>query len=726
VASVHRNCRFRIGFTLLCALSAATAAAQETVPEGGREKALRIVRTAKAPVIDGKLDEAEWATAAQIDDLHEIQPTEYAPASERTIVYVMYDSEALYIGARLLDRNPSEITARIGRQGEQVFGDDWFSVMLDPYHDRRSGYRFQTNPNGLREEALYKNIADEQWEWQGIWYTASTIDEQGWVTEIAIPYKTLSFDPANDTWGINFRRSVARRDERMGWVSRNRNTDPSTSGIAVGFEGLEQGVGLDLVPSASVSQRRFFAPKSSATDTDPSLDVFYKITPSLTGALTINTDFSATEVDDRQVNLTRFGLFFPEKRDFFLQDSDIFEFGGLDDNGRPFFSRSIGLSALGEPVDLDVGGKITGRIGRWNIGALSVRQDQYAGVSADNATAARISANLLEESNIGVIVTEGDPGSALDNSLTGVDFLYRNSRLAGGKLIEVNAWMQESDTEGVADGQDAYGWRISTPNNSGFRGGIRYSHLGDNFNPGLGFLNRRGIDQLNFGTQYTHRPREGMFRSILSGYNAERSETLSGMLQSQIVRYRLIELENRLGDKLTLEHRAQQEQLTDPFEIAAGVILPQGHYSFGETRAAVQTADQRKVWIQAAYQQGSFFDGDREEIFGEVNWRPAARLRTAFGYTFNDIELPQGNFVTRLVHFRTDVAFSSKLSWVTRIQYDNVSELMGVNMRLHWIPEAGREAFLVLNHTLEDFDLNNRFESTVAEAAIKMSYTFRF
>lgn len=707
-------------------LVADAAAAQQVVPEGGREKSLRIVRTAKAPVIDGRLDEPEWATAAQLDDLHEIQPTEYAPASERTLIYVMYDSEAIYIGARLFDREPSEITARIGRQGEQVFGDDWFSVMLDPFHDRRSGYRFQTNPNGLRQEALYKNIADEQWDWQGIWYTASSIDEQGWVTEIAIPFKTLSFDPTNDTWGINFRRSVARRDERMGWVSRNRNTDPSTSGIAVGFEGLQQGLGLDVVPSMSVGERRFFDPKSSTTDTDPSLDVFYKITPSLTGALTINTDFSATEVDDRQVNLTRFGLFYPEKRDFFLQDADIFEFGGLDDNGRPFFSRNIGLSDLGEPVDLEVGGKLTGRVGRWNIGALSVRQDQFGGVPADNATAARVSANLLEESSLGVIVTEGNPGSTLDNSLAGADFLYRNSRLAGGKLIEVNAWLQESDTEGVTNGQDAYGFRIATPNNSGWRGGLRFTHLGENFNPGLGFVNRRGIDQVNFGTQYTHRPRQGTFRSILSGYNVERSELLNGELQSQLVRYRLIELENRLGDKFNLEHRAQQEQLADPFEIYAGVILPIGHYSFGETKVTVETADQRKVWVRTAYQSGSFFDGNRQEVFGEINWRPAARLRTSFGYTYNDIDLVEGNFVTRLVQFRTDVAFSAKLAWVTRIQYDNVSELMGINMRLHWIPEAGREGFIVLNHGLQDFDRDGNFRSTNSEIAVKASYTFRF
>ena len=385
-------------------------------------------------------------------------PNTRRPASERSSTCT-YDSDAIYIGARLYDRDPSQVTARILRQGEEVFGDDWFSVLLDPFHDRRSGYRFMTNPNGLRQEGIFQNISEEQWDWEGIWYTASTIDEQGWVTEIAIPFKTLSFNPENDTWGINFRRAIARRDERTGWVSRNRNSDPSTSGMVVGLTGLEQGLGLDVVPSLSVSERRPFDGTASTTDTDPSLDVFYKLSPSLTAALTINTDFSATEVDDRQVNLTRFGLFFPEKRDFFLQDADIFEFGGLEQNGRPFFSRRIGLSDSGEPIDLEVGGKVTGRVGRWNIGTLSVRQDEFETLPADNATVARASANLLEESNIGMIVTEGNPGSTVDNSLVGADFLYRNSRLPGGKLVEVNAWAQESDSEGETADERAYGIR---------------------------------------------------------------------------------------------------------------------------------------------------------------------------------------------------------------------------------------------------------------------------
>jgi hypothetical protein len=716
----------RILTAIAALFSAGEAPGQEPPLDGAREKSVRIVRAAAPPIIDGVLDEDAWQLAARVEDFHEIQPTEYAPAGERTVVYLLYDKDAIYIGARLYDRDPSQVTARIRRQGEEVFGDDWFSVLLDPFHERRTGYRFMTNPNGLRQEGLYQNIVDEQWDWEGIWYTASTIDEQGWVTEIAIPFKTLSFDPENDTWGINFRRAIARRDERTGWVSRNRNSDPSSSGNVVGLAGLEQGVGLDIVPSLAVRRRRPFDGAASTSDTDPSLDVFYKLSPSLTGALTINTDFSATEVDDRQVNLTRFGLFFPEKRDFFLQDADIFEFGGLEQNGRPFFSRRIGLSDDGEPIDLNVGGKVTGRVGRFNIGALSVRQDQFETLAADNATVARASANLLAESNVGLIVTEGNPGQAVDNSLVGADFLYRNSRLAGGKVVEVSAWLQESDTEGETADQRAYGIRAAAPNNTGWRGDFGYARLGDGFNPGLGFLNRPGIRTLYFSTAYTHRPLAGLVRAVSGGYEVERVEGTGGELQSQAVEYQLIDIESRLGDQIGVQYEAEQEQLDEDFEIWDSIVIPLGHYSFGNTRISLNTADQRKVWLAADYQFGDFYDGERTEIAAEVNWRPSGRLRFAVGYEFNDIDLPQGSFVTRLVGLRTDVAFSSRFSWSTRIQYDNVSEEMGINLRLHWIPEAGREGFFVINHNLEDYDLDNRFHSELAEATVKFSYTFRF
>jgi Domain of unknown function (DUF5916)/Carbohydrate family 9 binding domain-like len=725
-----RNKRYRFTAPRLvaaCSLAAGLDAPAQDAVTVGQEKSVQVVRADVAPVIDGVLDDAAWMRAGVVDDFHEIEPTEYAPVSEPTVIYVLYDDSALYIGARMFDREPGEITARIMRQGEEVFADDWFSVIIDPFHDRRSGYRFITNPNGLRQEGLFQNVSETQWEWQGIWYAASSIDEEGWAAEIEIPFKSIAFDPANDTWGINFHRAIARRDERLGWVSRNRNSDPSISGTAVGFEGLEQGLGLDIVPSVSVSQQKDFELAVEHSDVDPSLDVFYKITPGLTGALTINTDFSATEVDDRQVNLTRFDLFFPEKRDFFLQDADIFEFGGLQENGRPFFSRSIGLSSTGEAVDLETGGKVSGRVGRFNIGALAIRQEEFQGIAADNAIVARVSANVLRESSVGFITTEGDPRSNLDNSLQGLDFVFRNTRLPRGRAFEANVWGQQSDTQDSDDEDSAYGFRVSAPNNTGMRAALRYAHLEENFTPGLGFVNRKGIDELDVGTEYTYRPARGLLRSVLFGINAERVETIAtGELESQELDFQLLELEGRQGDLLELRRTRNREVLVEPFEISEGVVIIPGDYSFNETNLEISTGDQRKLWGNLDYTIGDFYDGDRVEVEASLSWRPSGRLRTQLSYDINDIHLPAGAFVTRLVRFRTDVVFSPRLSWVTLIQYDNVSEIIGINTRLHWVPEPGREGYLVLNRNVQDLDRDNRFDALSAEAAIKFNYTFRF
>ncbi|HEX7080655.1 MAG TPA: DUF5916 domain-containing protein [Gammaproteobacteria bacterium] len=711
--------------TLLFALGG-DALAQDLEVSGSSEKSVRIVRTETPPVIDGVLDEAAWSSAATIEDLHQIQPVEYAEASEPTLIRLMYDDDALYIGARLYDSEPEQITARILRQGAEVFADDWFAVTLDPFHDRRSGYLFQTNPNGLRQEALYQNVSEEQWDWQGIWYAAAGIDGEGWIAEMAIPFKTLSFDPLNDTWGINFRRSIARRDERIGWVSRNRATNPSVSGIAIGFEGLDQGLGLDVVPAIALRDSRDRLSDVDDSESAPSLDLFYKITPSLTGSLTLNTDFSATEVDDRQVNLTRFALFFPEKRDFFLQDADIFEFGGIGENGRPFFSRRIGLAADGEIVDIDAGAKISGRVGRFNLGMLSIRQEASTDAPAETSTVARVSANVLSESTVGLIATHGSPQSPLDNSLVGADFMYRNTRLPGGRVLEGEAWVQQSRTEGI-DGDDrAYGLRVRSPNETGFRGGVGFTELDENFNPALGFANRVGIRRLDGDLGYTHRPRSGFLRAVGGGFEAERIERLAGGLESQEIELELLEAEGRRGDNVRVERSFNKEVLLEPFDIHPGVVIPAGEYSFASTRVNFEFADQRKLSGEIGYQTGGFFSGDRDEIFGAIRWRPSGHFTGRLEYGVNEIDLPEGTFTTRLLSVRADIVFSARLSWVNLIQYDNVSEVIGINSRLHWIPEAGREAYLVLNHSAEDLDRDDRFHSSFSEAAVKFNYTFRF
>ena len=710
-------------------------------PPAASMKQLQAARTNAPITIDGRLDEAAWAGAATIEsaDIHQILPVEYSEPTQRTRFLVLYDDDALYLAADMKDDHPELMTAKVLRQGgNNSWLDDQFNIFLDPFNDKRSGYRFQVNPHGVREEGLFKGADQVQWQWNGIWQAGAQQGDDGWVAETRIPFKTISFNPETDTWGLNLNRRVARSNETMGWVSRNRTQSPAISGELTGMTDLRQGLGLDIVPSLTAAERRTFSPRSDVSDTEPSLDVFYKITPSLNSALTLNTDFSATEVDDRQVNLTRFGLFFPEQRDFFLQDADIYEFGRigqrsmdspfarpLEENALPFFSRRIGLSATGQPVDLEGGGKISGRVGRWTLGTLAIRQDEFENVEATNLFVGRVAANVLAESAVGLIVTDGDPLSNLDNSVAGVDFRYQNTRLPNGRTIESEAWYQQSSTDGLEGEDNAWGVRLWAPNTAGFKGGVGIKEVQANFNPALGFINRRDIRDYTGELGYTYRPSGLSLRSLYSGANVQHIEYLDGGLQSEVSQLR-VELENQTTDKLSLRYQNQKEGVLEPFEIWDGIIIPPGDYSFDQVRAGVSTGPHRRFVTNASYATGDFYDGQLDNVNVSVEWIPVPRFRAVISYDYNDVELPQGDFVARLARVGVDVIMSAKLSWVNLIQYDNASETTGVNSRLHWIPQAGRELFIVLNHNLEDFNSDGSFHSDTADFTIKYRHTFRY
>ena len=729
--------------------------AQGPDQSAAENKTASIVRIDAAPDIDGVLDDDIWSAATLIQDLHQLNPVEYAQPSQPTEIRLAYDENALYISARLWDSDAERITAQVLRQGEGFSSEDRFAVILDPYLDRRSGYRFQVNPNGVRWDALYQDTSDLESNWEGIWQAAATRDADGWSAEMAIPFKTLSFNPDNDAWGVNFERAIQRNDETLGWVSRNRQLNPGVAGTITGFAGLEQGMGLDIIPSMSLTEQRSYgATPGSSVDWEPSLDVFYKVTPLLNAALTINTDFSATEVDDRQVNLTRFSLFFPEKRDFFLQDADIFEFGRIggggfnrggngggsgnpampgaaSQNGRPFFSRQLGLSSTGQPVDIEYGAKVSGRAGRWNLGALAIRQDEFSTVEAGDIFVGRVTANVLSESAVGVIMTDGDPQSNLDSTLAGTDFRYRNSRLPGGRLLEGHAWYQETDTEGLIDQDRAYGFGIGMPNNTGWRGNLLLRQVEENFKPAVGFVNRGGIRDyaVDFGKRI--RFSNSWLRSVYAGVDGYRVERLdTGALETEAMDLR-ISFENNSNDDLFFLLGSNREVLTEDFVIYTEsdgrreVVIPVGDYSFSDIRLGVQLGNQRRFSGRLIARVGDFYDGSRIMTNGELNWRPSEHFRFGFNYQVNDIKLPYGNFTTRLSALRAQIVFSATLSWVNLLQYDNVTETIGFNSRLHWIPEAGREGFIVFNHGLADTDKNDSFHSTNADIAVKFSYTWR-
>ena len=708
-------------------------------------KQSRAIRTDTPPVIDGNIDDAVWQQAEVIDDFHQTRPGDGTPPTERTEIYLLYDDDALYVAGRLWDSEPEDINANILRHNLQLGPDDRISVIIDPFNTGRNGYRFETNAHGVRHDMLYQNVSQINANWKVIWDVQSQIIEDGWTFEMSIPFKTLPFDANINAWGFNFARAIRRRGEEMAWVTRNRTYNPSIVGQISGFEGMDPGIGLDVVPSLAVNQRKRFEPGSTDSDNNPSLDVFYRVTPSLSASLTVNTDFSAVEVDNRQVNLTRFNLFFPERRDFFLRDADLFEFGRIGgrsfngpiasspatrENARPFFSRRLGLSASGQPVDLEYGGKLSGRVGRFAIGTLAMRQGAFEDIDATDVFVSRVTANVLEESAIGFVATHGDPTSNLDNSVFGMDFRYLNTRLPGGRVVEGDAWVQTSDTTGLESDDSAYGLRLNFPNREGLRGGVSLKEIERNFNPALGYINRANIRDVTADISYTRFLDSDRFLSVFSGLDAQRITSLDGGLQSQIVMARLLSLDTRTRDNFEFRYTANKENVLQAFDIyedeTRAVSIPAGNYSFGETVLSFEAASFRPLSGGLSYREGEFYNGDKSTVTGDVTWRQSANFVLGVRYDWNDIDLPQGRFISRLLGVTTEVNFSSRLSWISLIQYDNRSEVLGINTRLHWVPRAGQEGFIVLNHNLQDFDKDNSFQSALSDLAVKFSYTFRF
>lgn len=734
-----------LALAVATALQTQSALAQSD--DGGTadmEKSFRAVRVDTAPVIDGRLDDAVWERAAVITDFHQTQPEDHGEASEPTELYVVYTEDALYIGARMYDPEPGRIAAPTIRHGEGLGGDDRLVLILDPFNTRRTGYRFETNLNAVRHEALYQNVSSFQIEWDTIWDTATSLEDDAWVAELEIPFKSLPFDPAIDEWGFNFGRGIRRRGEEIAWVSQDRTYNPSIAGTMTGMEGMDKGLGLDIVPSMSVNRNRGYDPATSDTGYEPSLDAFYRLTPSLNAALTINTDFSATEVDNRQVNLTRFSLFFPEKRDFFLKDSDLFQFGDINgmaggnaatsgssrENARPYFSRKIGLSETGAPVDIEYGGRISGRVGRWNIGTLAVRQSDFGTTEATNLLVTRMSANVLEDSEVGFIYTDGDPASNVDNRVMGVDFNYLDNSFLGDRRLSGSAFYQQSDTPGL-DGDDAsWGFGIQMPNSAGLRSRIGFKEVQRNFNPAMGYVNRSNVRDYTGDVGYTYFFQEGIFQQAFAGIDVQRINVIGDGLQSQSIVYRLLELQTDARDQIQFRLHQNRENVRNAFTLysspARSVSVTPGNYRFDEHEMRINTGSQRDFSASFGYRAGDFYNGERTNLSAGLRWNQSRYFKASLDYDWNDISLPQGDFITRLASLSTEVAFSSTLYWINLLQYDNLSEELGINTRLQWIPQAGQEAFIVLNHNMQDYNKDNTFESAYSDLTVKLRYTFRF
>ena len=721
---------------LALVLGSALGFAQEPAPESTapeptvadpREpvrRRARAVRVEQPPLIDGRLDDPAWALARPIGELYQIDPQQGVPPSEASEIRVVYDERAIYFGLRLFDREPEKIIVKTMERDGRLTAEDYAMFVLDTYLDRRNAYFFQIGAAGSKGDALVTNNgADFNKPWDGVWEGKAHIDEHGWTAEIAIPFQTLSFREGLDTWGFNLQRILARRDEDSRWAHPSRDFQLFslfTAGDLVGIEGVHAGLGLDVQP--------FFVgtwssdDEGSSLEGEPGLDAFYRLTPYLTAALTINTDFAETEVDARLVNLTRFPLFFPEQRDFFLQDAGVFRFADLGNDLIPFFSRRIGLANDGSEVPILTGVKMTGRAGPYNIGVLDVLTESTAMLEQENLFVTRIARNVGEQSTVGGIVTHGDPAGGEGAATLGLDYNFRTTEFRDGKDLRSSWWMlgtvgDDEESDGLA-----YGASLRYPNDV-WSWSLAAKEIGSDFDPALGFVPRRGIRDYRGAVGYQPRMGETVrnldfsLETALITDRDDELETFETTLRPFGVRF-------QSGDRLRFELDHTREVLDEPFEIASDVTIPEDDYTFVRYRVALDSALKRELSSTVAWTTGDFFDGSRDEVSTSIAWSPGPRFTGTAELSRNDVRLQDGDFEVHVARLRSVFTFTPDVTWSSTLQWDDRSDRFGIFSRLRYIFRPGSELFLVFNESLLETagDLDSEFR----QLAVKVAYTLRF
>ncbi len=696
---------------------------------------LRIGDLADGLRLDGLLDEDMWQSADVIDSLTMTEPVEGGSLFGQTSIRVLAGPKEVVIGVLCRDPEPSRIVSYSKARDPQLRGEDHIKFILDTYLDGRSGYIFALNPTGARYDALVANQGEgENPQWDTVWEAATYRGPNGWSAEVRIPIQSLGYDAALSEWGFNLERRLQRLQETSRWASPTRDAKISQSiraGRLTDLPTFNFGMGLTVRPALVSGFEKPAYDEPTEETVEPSLDVFQRIGANVLTSLTVNTDFAETEVDTRRTNLTRFSLFFPEKRTFFLTGADIFDFGiGLRSFHQvdllPFHSRRIGLFE-GEEVPILIGGKVNGRVGNTNFGALATRTREVEGlVPATSMGVARVEQNVLAESSVGAIATVGDPEGRAGSWLAGVDATFQTSRLGGNKNFLAGAWALITDREGLEGDRKAFGAKIDYPNDM-WDVALKYKWIGDAFDPSLGFVPRLGIQKWSGGANLRLRPGWSWLRWMLY----ELRPTLVLDLDSRWESYRVFTAPvNWLfesGERFEFNVVPEGERLIEPFEIDT-LVIPVGEYHWVRYRLELDIASKRKLSGRVSWWFGGFYGGNLHQMSARLAFRPSATATLEFGGERNVGSLPQGDFTKDLINARLLINFSPDLQASSYVQYDNESEEIGTNTRLRWTFHPLGDLFFVYNHNVADTLVGSsaddwRLESN--QLLIKVQYALR-
>jgi len=691
----------------------------------------RVLRAGRLPAdfrLDGILDEPAWAEADAIRSLTVVEPVEGAAPSDPTTVRVLADPSALVIGIRCHDSRPEGIVSRSMDRDASLEGQDHVHVLLGPYGDSRTGYVFSVNPSGARVDGLvaYRGEGEDR-RWDGIWEAKTSRDEGGWSAEIRIPLLTIGFRPGLREWHFNVERYHDRPRETSRWAGARRDlhlTQVGRAGVLADLPEFRIGVGTTVRPYLAARWGRPAPEARRELDPDAGLDLWQRLAPGLQLSLTYLTDFSETEVDTRRTNLTRFPLFYPEKRAFFLEGSEFFDFGiGLNQDVVPFHSRRIGL-VDDRAIPLLAGGKLCGVLADTNLGALAVRTGEDSGVPETSLGVVRVRQNLLEESSAGLIAAAGDPRGRDGSWMAGADLTFQTSRLWGSKNFLLGAWGLATDREDLdGPGDTAFGAKVDYPNDD-VDFFFNYKRVGREFDPSLGFVPRAGIHRFDTGITTRYRPDVSWLRRLSVDARTTRVLDLEGRWESYWFQLAPLSLELAEGDYAQVLLHAQGERLPEDFEIAEGVVLPPGTYTWYDAHLTLGTSSSRAASGGISVRDGGFYDGTLREIELWGTLHPFPLVALSASAERNVGRLDEGRFRQDLCSARVRLNLSPDLNLGTFVQYDTDSRLLGSFTRLRWTVTPLWDLFLVLQYNWQEE--GGRLAPDSYGVSFKIQYSVRF
>ena len=687
---------------------------------GQMEYKIEAYRTFQSIEVDGDFNESDWQHAIPINQFFQIEPDEGESISEPTEVRILYDDKNIYFGFTCFESEMSKLVANDMRHDAQdLHENDNVFLILDTYNDKRNGFAFRINPLGAYQDRALTNGGDSlNRSWDAVIACQSKVNSDHWTAELGIPFSQLRFDKSDQmTWGMNVGRGVRKNNEEAIWVPVPRRYGGMAKyrlgnlGSLGGLEGITPSRRLELLPYVLPGMSRT---EGDAADTngvlDIGLDLKYGINSNLTADLTFNTDFAQVEADEEQVNLSRFSLFFPEKRPFFLEGAGLFDFGiGRTSFRRPpplllFYSRRIGLEE-GRAIPIITGGKITGKMGPYGIGMLNVLTNEYhdktdpddiIDVPRTNYSVLRLTRDLFSGSRIGLIGINKQDGDAYNRS-GGFDFSYRpvdNFDVRG-------LWAYTSDSD--EEGGSGNAWHLgSTWRNDRFRVGGSYTDIGEEFNPEVGYIRRKGMRQIRSDIRFTPWPRRFGIRRIWTGPEFDLVLNRDGGLETRRIRYsNWFELEK--GGRLQFEVRQTAEHLDEDFEIRDDVIIPIDEYNFASARVGIQTDESKMLAAEFDVDFGQFYNGNRRGFDIGATFKPSGRFALESQYQFNRITLPGIEpFNANVFGGRFAYSFSTQLFAKLFAQWNSSDEVGSINFLLNYIYRPGSDFYLVFNQTYDD------------------------